>query len=97
MDLVVEGFDYGEKFVKELSRLDPETQKAAKAALQLLQENSKAATLRCRPRPGFGRPMIWKIDVYSNKSYQITFEMVGREAHLKRIAKHSVIDRDPRG
>jgi len=97
VDLVVEGFDFSSKFVKELGRLDRGIQQAAKEALALLQINPKATTLRCKPRTNFGRPLIWKIDVYSNKSYQISFEMVGRVAHLKRIATHAEIDRDPRG
>lgn len=97
MDLIVEGFDYSDKFSKELGKLDPNIRQAAKEALKLLMENPKSATLRCKPRPGFGQPLIWKIDVYSNKSYQITFEMIGRVAHLKRVAKHDSIDRDPRG
>jgi hypothetical protein len=97
VDVVVEGFDFSERFARELERLDPGTQKAAKSALALLKTNPKAATLRCRPRPGFGRPTIWKIDVFSNKSYQITFELIGRVAHLKRIATHAQIDRNPRG
>jgi hypothetical protein len=97
VDLVVETFDFSGKFLRELSRLDPNTQKAAKQSLALLQANPKAATLRCKPRPNFGRPLLWKIDVYSNKSYQISFEMVGRVACLKRIATHAEIDRNPRG
>lgn len=97
MDLVVEELAYSDKFLHELKRLDPGTQNAAKEALRLLQTNPKASTLRCKPRTGLGRPLIWKIDVYSNKSYQISFEMVGRVAHLKRIATHKQIDRNPRG
>lgn len=97
MDLVVDGFRYSEKFRADFKKLDIETQSAAKDALKLLKKNPKAATLRCRKMPNYGRPMLWKIDVYSNKSYQITFLMDGSIAELKRVANHSRIDRDPRG
>lgn len=97
MALLVEAFDFSGKFVKELERLDSGTQTAARKALALLQSNPNAKSLRLHALSGFARPAIWKIDVYSNKSYQITFEMAGRVAQLKRIATHAEIDRAPRG
>jgi len=97
VDLLVEEFDFSDKFAKELGRLDRDTQAAARKALALLQTNPGSKLLRLHTLSGFGRPTIWKIDIYSNKSYQITFEMTGMVAHLKRIATHAQIDRNPRG
>ena len=44
---------------------------------------------------GYAKPTIFKIDVYANKSWQITFEIAGTVAVLRRIAKHREIDRRP--
>ncbi|MGV2863296.1 hypothetical protein [Achromobacter sp. AGC39] len=40
-------------------------------------------------------PRILKIDVLANKSWQITFEMDGSVAILRRLGTHRNIDRSP--
>ncbi|MDR0457843.1 MAG: hypothetical protein LBH10_02255 [Burkholderiaceae bacterium] len=97
MEFPITGLGFSEKFLKELTKLDPGIQTAARDALLLLQTNPSAKTLRLHRLTGFARPSLWKIDVFSNKSYQITFEMEGAVAHLKRIATHAQLDRNPRG
>jgi len=92
----VAAFDFSERFRIELQGLDPQIQKAVRDALDLLQRNPAAKSLRLHPLQGYAKPTIWKIDVFSNKSYQISFELLSNVAHLKRVATHSEIDRDPR-
>ncbi|UVH54702.1 hypothetical protein NWF24_17805 [Variovorax paradoxus] len=96
MAITVAGFDFSERFRIELSALDPQIQKAAKEALDLLQKNPAAKSLRLHPLKDYAKPTIWKIDVFTNKSHQITFELISNIANLKRIATHSEIDRAPR-
>lgn len=90
-------FSRSKKFEADVAALEPDTAKALAEALKLLVENPRAKSLRLHPLQGYGKPTIWKIDVYSNKSWQVTFELIGTNASLKRVATHSVIDRNPRG
>jgi len=94
--VTVVGFDFSDRFQAEIAGLDPQIQKAAKDALELLQKNPSARSLRLHPLKDYAKPTIWKIDVFTNKSHQITFELISNIAHLKRIATHSEIDRAPR-
>ena len=93
----VTGFTRSARFETEARALDPDTARALGEALQLLLDNPRAGRLRLHSLSGYGKPTIWKIDVYSNRSWQVTFELVGTVVHLKRVAEHARIDRDPRG
>lgn len=42
------------------------------------------------------KPTVWKIDVFVSHAWQITFELNGTVAELKRLGTHKTIDRDPR-
>ena len=55
------------------------------------------SVVRVHPLSGYGKPTLWKLDVYANRSWQVTFELNDGTASLKRIATHKAIDRDPRG
>ena len=92
----IERFAYSERFQAELQKLKPDVVKAVKESLELLQSNPKAKSLRLHPLTGLPKPTVWKIDVFVNHSWQVTFELNGTTAELKRIATHKAIDRDPR-
>ena len=92
----IESFAYSERFQAEFQKLQPEVLVAAKAALELLKTNPEARTLRLHTLTGLPKPTVWKIDVFANHSWQITFELNGTTAELKRIASHKSIDRAPR-
>lgn len=92
----VSGFAYSERFKTEMQDASPDIHRAALNALELLQANPKAKSLRLHNLTGYPKPTIWKIDVFVNRSWQITFELVGEVAHLKRISTHRSIDRAPR-
>jgi hypothetical protein len=53
-------------------------------------------SLRLHPLTGLPKPTVWKIDVFANHAWQVTFELNGTTAELKRIGTHKSIDRDPR-
>lgn len=93
----VKQFTRSQKFEADVADLEPDTVRALKDALELLQTNPQAKSLRLHSLKGYGKPTIWKIDVFTNKSWQVTFELIGDTASLKRVATHSAIDRNPRG
>lgn len=92
----ITGFAYSERFQADLSSLSVDVVRAAKDALKLLQTNPRARSLRLHTLTGMPKPTIWKIDIYANHAWQITFELNGTVAELKRIGTHKTIDRNPR-
>lgn len=94
--IVITGFAYSARFAADLRGAPVEVQRATLEALQLLQTNPNAKSLRLHPLKGMPKPTIWKIDVYANHAWQITFELNGAVAELKRLGTHKTIDRDPR-
>lgn len=92
----IERFAFSERFQAELQKLQPDVIKAVKEALALLQNNPVAKSLRLHPLTGLPKPTVWKIDVFTNHSWQVTFELNGTTAELKRVSTHKSIDRDPR-
>lgn len=92
----VTGFAYSDRFASDLRSAPTEVQQAALEALRLLQANPGARSLRLHTLKGMPKPTIWKIDVFANHAWQITFELNGTVAELKRMGTHKAIDRDPR-
>lgn len=95
MQIVVQGTSFSPRFKREWKKLPPDVLEAAKKALRMLMANSAAGGGRCHTLSGH-KPTIFVIDVFANKSWQITFEFDGTTADLKRIARHSQIDDAPR-
>jgi hypothetical protein len=97
MTIAVAGFRRTGRFEGELKAAAPGVQAAAADALKLLQANPKSKVLRLHQLKQFGKPAVWKIDVFSNHAWQITFELeAGNIVKLCRLAPHKKIDRDPR-
>jgi hypothetical protein len=96
MTVVVESFDYTPSFRDELGAAPADCQSAARHALKQLKLNPRAKTLRLHALSGYKKPTIYKIDVFTNHSWQITFELEGTKAILRRLAPHRDIDRRPR-
>lgn len=92
----VTGFAHSARFASDLRSAPTEVQQAALEALRLLQANPGARSLRLHPLKGMPKPTIWKIDVFANHAWQITFELNSTVAELKRLGTHKTIDRDPR-
>jgi len=84
------------RFQSEFRSLPKDVQIAARKALGLLVQQPNAKSLRLHTLKGKRKPTIWKIDVFTNHSWQITFEMEGDTAVLRRIGTHRDIDRNPR-
>lgn len=96
MQLLIDNYEPSDRFVKDLKGLAPEQRRMAAKALDRLQSHGGSTAIRCHTLPGWGNPLIYKIDIATNKSYQITFEIRGRTAYLHRVATHVEINRNPR-
>lgn len=95
-EIRIERFAYSDRFRSEMRGLPPDVARAIKDTLELLQRNPRARSLRLHPLTGLPKPTVWKIDVFANHAWQVTFELNGTTAELKRIGTHKSIDRDPR-
>ncbi len=94
--IVISGFSYSARFASDLRNAPAEIQQAARQALSMLQANPNARSLRLHRLTGYPKPGIWKIDVFTNHAWQITFELNDTVAELKRLGTHKAIDRTPR-
>jgi hypothetical protein len=92
----IESFAYSDRFRSEMRSLPPDVARATKDALALLQRNPLARSLGLHPLTGLPKPTVWEIDDFANHAWQVTFELNGTTAELKRIGEHKLIDRDPR-
>lgn len=92
----ISAFAYSKRFAADLQSAPPDVRQAVLEALRLLQANPQARSLRLHALVGMPKPSIWKIDVFANHAWQITFELSGTVAELKRLGTHKKIDRDPR-
>ena len=97
MTIQVAGFRHTGRFEKDLRAAPPDVVLAARNALNLLQQNPDSKALRLHLLKQFGKPGVWKIDVFSNHAWQLTFELEeGGIAKLCRLAMHKKIDLSPR-
>ena len=97
MPLVIKKLTFRESFKRDFARAPKDVRQAAEAALEKMLANASAGALRLHPLRGYPKPTIFKIDVLSNHSWQITFELEdGDTAVLLRLGTHSQIDTRPR-
>lgn len=97
MTVSVASFRRTGRFQSDFNSAPVDVQIAAAEALKLLQQNPRAKVLRLHPLRGFGKPSIFKVDVFANHAWQITFELEeGNVAKLCRLARHKSIDKSPR-
>lgn len=93
--VVIMALDYKETFQKDFKKAPSDIQIEARKALEELMRNPQPNKLRLHSLTGCFDPKILKIDVMPNKSWQITFEMQGTTAILRRLARHKSIDLRP--
>lgn len=92
--VLIQALDKKESFIRDFRKAPPDVQRAAEDAIRALKQNPQPARLRVHSLTGTFDPKIFKADVFTNHSWQITFEMEGNTAILRRLARHSVADRD---
>lgn len=83
-----------DRFDRDLRKAPPDIQKAALAAIDRLISDGSKGSLRPHALSGYN-PKVFKIDVRADHSWQISYEIEGETAILRRLATHSVMDRAP--
>lgn len=81
-------------FKRDLKRAPPNIRQAARTAIEDLIAGRSAGKHRMHSLGGY-YPTIYKIDVFSNRSWQISFNIDGAVLVLRRLAPHRVMDRSP--
>ena len=88
-EIRIERFAYSDRFRSEMRSLPPDVARATKDALELLQRNPRARSLRLHPLTGLPKPTVWKIDVFVNHAWQVTFELNGTTVNWGQIPINS--------
>jgi mRNA-degrading endonuclease YafQ of YafQ-DinJ toxin-antitoxin module len=83
------------KFERDWKSCPVDVRRSAAEALRKLIGNPAANRLRMHPLNGLGKPTIFKIDVFPNRSWQISFHLSGEVAILRRLCTHKEMDRNP--
>lgn len=82
------------RFERDFKRLDQQLQGRVYVVLQRLMQDPIPGSLRHHTLNGHF-PTVHVIDVTTNHSHQITFNLSGDEAILLRIGTHRQIDLNP--
>ena len=85
-------FTFSEDFTKEYQDLPQNIKSGVLEALKKIKENPRAKSLRLH-RLSAIKPPVWKIDVFADRSWQISMRIQGSECALLPVATHKVMDR----
>lgn len=88
----ITGFDLTPRFRRDYKKAPIDVQKAVDDLMIALLANPDAN--RCHGLHGY-KPTVYAVDVFSNHSWQLTFEMNETVAVARRVARHAVIDDSP--
>jgi len=94
--LEVTGLVLSKRFRSDFRRAPENIRIAASQTMEQLTQNPDAGSLRLHTLKGVAKPTVWKVDVLPNHAWQMTFELEGSSAVLRRLATHADIDRSPR-
>lgn len=87
---------FSPEFERDYVKLPPELRAAAKACVEDLERDPIPSSRRPHSvTPRGHRPVIYTVDVLSNKSYKLSYHVEGRVAVLRRVGTHKQIDRRP--
>lgn len=85
---------WSETFKRDYRKAPVSVQAQAREILGKLEATPSAQSLRLHPLNSY-RPTIYKIDVFTNRSWQISFNLEGTEVTLRRLSTHKAMDRNP--
>lgn len=88
----ITAFQFSARFKREFKKAKPDVKAAVQLVLKDLQADPNSH--RCHGLTGY-KPTVYAADVFSNHSWQITFEMNGAIGMLRRLGRHSDIDNTP--
>lgn len=83
------------RFERDWKSSPVDVQRSATEALRKLVGNPSANGLRLHRLTGIRNPAVFKIDVHVGKAWQISLEISGTTAILRRFCTHKEIDRSP--
>lgn len=80
-------FQFTPSFTKDYEKLKPEIKKAALDALKKFKQTPQAGSLRFH-RLSSVKPPVWKIDIFTDRSWQIAVRVEGETCVLLAVATH---------
>lgn len=96
MKLRINSVDLGKKsFQNSYKALSDDIKQAFKDAYPLLLEFPQPSKLRLHGLTGIRNPKVYTIDITTNHSHKLSFELNGDIAVFRRIGTHKDIDRKP--
>lgn len=84
---------FKETFKADYKAAPSDVRRGVDKVLRLLMVNPTAGSLRLH-KMNWNGPTVFKVDVFSNHSWQISFELKDGIATLRRLSRHKDIDRD---
>jgi mRNA-degrading endonuclease YafQ of YafQ-DinJ toxin-antitoxin module len=87
------GIAFTERFKKDYKSLSPDLQNAVDDCIADLAKDPIPASRRAHRINAGQFPKVFSLDVTSNKSHKLSFEIIGNQAVLRRIGTHREIDR----
>lgn len=87
------GIAFTERFKKDYKSLSPDLQTAVDNCIKDLAKDPIPATRRAHRVNNGQFPKVFSLDVTSNKSHKLSFEINGTQALLRRVGTHREIDR----
>lgn len=83
-----------DEFVAAYLKLAPDVRAAVGECINDLERDPIPSSRRPHSvTPRGQRPVIYTVDVFSNKSYKLSYHIEGRVAVLRRVGTHKQIDR----
>lgn len=92
--MAITGWELTSRFKRDYKKLDLGLQARVDEALLELVPWPTAGKLRHHTLSGY-TPALHVVDLTTNKSYQMTFTVVGTVARMHRVSSHKEIDRSP--
>lgn len=83
---------FSSTFNDQFAKLKPDIKRATLDALRKFKENPAAKSLRFH-RLSSVKPPVWKIDVFTDHSWQIAMRIDGDRCTLLTIGTHKLMDR----
>lgn len=87
------GIAFTERFKKDYKALSPDLQNAVDECIVDLGKDPIPATRRAHRINTGQLPKVFSLDVTSNKSHKLSFQLEGTTALLRRVGTHREIDR----
>ena len=87
---------FSQRFIKDYRSLPSDIQYAVAECIEDFERDPMPESRRPHSvTPKGQRPIIYTMDVTSNKSHKLSFDVQGESVILRRVGTHKQIDRTP--